>query len=107
HLRALLFDLDVDLPRIVIGEEGLIEVATHAEADCVVSATVGAVGFVPTLRALAAGERVALAECLRAENVSEVRRIVLTASGGPFRKKSKTEMQEATVSEALHHPTWN
>ena len=40
---------------------GLVEVATHPQADCVVSATVGAVGFVPTLRALEAGKRVALA----------------------------------------------
>src|SRR6267142_45651 len=51
-LRARLFGLNVDLPRIVVGEAGLVEVATHSEADCVVSATVGAVGFVPTLRAL-------------------------------------------------------
>ncbi|PYS69625.1 MAG: 1-deoxy-D-xylulose-5-phosphate reductoisomerase, partial [Acidobacteria bacterium] len=49
ELRALLFGRNVDLPRIVIGLEGLVEVATHPEADCVVSATVGAVGFVPTL----------------------------------------------------------
>src|SRR5229473_3016234 len=48
-------------PRITAGEGGLIDVATHAEADCVVSGTVGAVGFVPTLRALEAGKRVALA----------------------------------------------
>ena len=48
-LRAMLFARDVDLPRIVIGEAGLIEVATHPQADCVISATVGAVGFVPTL----------------------------------------------------------
>ena len=60
-LRALLFERDIDLPRIVVGEPGLIEVATHAAADCVVSATVGAVGFLPTLRALEAGKRVALA----------------------------------------------
>ena len=46
-LRALLFQRDVDLPRIVIGEEGLVEVATHDEADCVVSATVGAVDSCP------------------------------------------------------------
>jgi 1-deoxy-D-xylulose-5-phosphate reductoisomerase len=99
------------------------------------------VGFVPTLRALEAGKRVALAnketlvmagelmtgaarasgaellpvdsehnalhQCLRGENASEVRRIILTASGGPFRTKSVTEMQESTVSEALRHPTWN
>src|SRR5947209_10345479 len=55
ELRSQLFQKDVDLPRIVVGEEGLVEVATHAGADCVVSATVGAVGFVPTLRALEAG----------------------------------------------------
>src|ERR1051325_10672599 len=60
-LRAMLFARDVDLPRIVIGEPGLIEVATHPEADCVISATVGAVGFVPTLKALEMGKRVALA----------------------------------------------
>jgi len=60
-LRALLFARDVDLPRIVTGEAGLVEVATHPEADCVISATVGAVGFLPTLKALEMGKRVALA----------------------------------------------
>src|SRR6185503_19392230 len=60
-LRARLFERNIDLPRIVLGEEGLVDVATHEQADCVVSATVGAVGFVPTLRALEAGKRVAVA----------------------------------------------
>src|SRR2546421_7971956 len=106
-----------------------------------VSATVGAVGFVPTLRALESGKRVALAnketlvmagelmtraaeqsgaellpvdsdhhalhQCLRGEKVSEVRRIILTASGGPFRTREKAAIQSATVAEALQHPTWN
>lgn len=140
-LRAQLFERDVDLPRLIVGEAGLVEVATHPGADCVVSATVGAVGFVPTLRALEAGKRVALAnketlvmagelmtraarasgaellpvdsehnalhQCLRGEKHSEVRRIILTASGGPFRTKTKMQMQGSTVSEALRHPTWN
>jgi 1-deoxy-D-xylulose-5-phosphate reductoisomerase len=141
ELRALLFAQNVDLPRIVFGEGGLVEVATHPEADCVVSATVGAVGFVPTLRALEAGKRVALAnketlvmagelmtraarksgaellpvdsehnalhQCLRGEQRKEVRRIVLTASGGPFRTKSRDEMRVASVADAMQHPTWN
>jgi 1-deoxy-D-xylulose-5-phosphate reductoisomerase len=140
-LRARLFERDIDLPRIIVGESGLIGVATHPLADCVVSATVGAVGFVPTLRALEAGKRVALAnketlvmagelmtraalasgaellpvdsehnalhQCLRGEKRSEVRRIILTASGGPFRTKTLKQMQESTVSEALRHPTWS
>jgi len=140
-LRALLFERDIDLPGIIVGESGLIEVATHPQADTVVSATVGAIGFVPTLRALEAGKRVALAnketlvmagelmtraarasgaellpvdsehnalhQCLRGEERSEVRRIILTASGGPFRTKTLTEMQESSVAEALRHPTWS
>jgi 1-deoxy-D-xylulose-5-phosphate reductoisomerase len=128
-------------PRLLVGEQGLVEVATFAGADCVISATVGAVGFVPTLRALEAGKRVALAnketlvmagelmtraaeksgaellpvdsehnalhQCLRGEKRSEVRRIILTASGGPFRTRDKQGMARATVAEAMKHPTWN
>lgn len=140
-LRAQLFERNLDLPRILIGESGLVEVATHPQAETVVSAIVGAIGFVPTLRALEAGKRVALAnketlvmagelmtraarasgaellpvdsehnalhQCLRGEKHHEVRRIVLTASGGPFRTKNKSQMREASVSDALRHPTWN
>jgi len=52
-------------------------------------------------------EHNALHQCLRGEQRGEVRRIVLTASGGPFRTKNKAEMKEATVAEAMRHPTWS
>lgn len=52
-------------------------------------------------------EHNALHQCLRGEKRSEVRRIVLTASGGPFRTKDKAAMSSATVAEAMKHPTWN
>jgi 1-deoxy-D-xylulose-5-phosphate reductoisomerase len=127
-------------PRIEIGEEGLIAVATHPQAGIVVSATVGAVGFVPTLRAIEAGKRIALAnketlvmagelmtaaaavsgaeivpvdsehnaihQCLRGETKQEVKRLILTASGGPFRTSTKDEIERATREQALDHPNW-
>jgi 1-deoxy-D-xylulose-5-phosphate reductoisomerase len=129
-----------NVPRIELGEKGMIAVATHEQAETVVSATVGAVGFVPTLRAIEAGRRIALAnketlvmagalmteaaaksgaeilpvdsehnalhQCLRGETKREVKRLILTASGGPFRTKSKREIENATVAEALNHPNW-
>ena len=141
ELRSVLDQSKTTSPRIMTGEAGLVEVATHPDAGTVVSGTVGAVGFVPTLRALEAGKRVALAnketlvmagelmtraaeksgaqllpvdsehnalhQCLRGEKRAEVRRLILTASGGPFRTRSKEEIQNATVAEALRHPTWN
>jgi len=127
-------------PRIETGGAGLESVATHEEAEIVVSATVGAVGFVPTLRAIEAGKRVALAnketlvmagelmtrtaavsgaeilpvdsehnaihQCLRGETKREVKRLILTASGGPFRTWSKANLESATVNQALDHPNW-
>lgn len=128
-------------PRILVGEEGLNAVATHERAETVVSATVGAVGFVPTLRAIEAGKRVALAnketlvmagelmtaaaassgaeilpvdsehnaihQCLRGERPNEVRRVILTASGGPFRTWTRERIAAATRAEALNHPNWS
>jgi 1-deoxy-D-xylulose-5-phosphate reductoisomerase len=139
-LRRRIAKSKIQNPKIAVGETGLVEVAAHEAAQTVVSATVGAVGFVPTLRALEAGKRVALAnketlvmagelmtraarengaeilpvdsehnaihQCLRGESSGEVRRLILTASGGPFRAKSKREIENATRAEALNHPTW-
>ena len=140
NLLKELHKLNVKPPKIALGESGLVEAATIDAAETVVSATVGAVGFVPTLRAIEAGKRIALAnketlvmagqlmteaarksgaellpvdsehnaihQCLRGETKVEVKRLILTASGGPFRTKSKAEIERATVAEALNHPTW-
>lgn len=142
ELARLLYAARIaDPPKIVCGSDGLVQVATHSEAEVVVSATVGAVGFVPTLRAIEQGKRIALAnketlviagelmtaaaaesgaeilpvdsehnaihQCLRGESISEVKRLILTASGGPFRSKTKEQIASATREEALNHPNWS
>ncbi|MEO8650098.1 MAG: 1-deoxy-D-xylulose-5-phosphate reductoisomerase [Acidobacteriota bacterium] len=139
-LEGLLGSRGIPLPRIAYGEAGLEAAATLDEVEIVVSAAVGAVGLLPTLRAVEAGKRVALAnkealviagelitkaaersgaeilpvdsehnaihQCLRGERRGEVKRLILTASGGPFRKCSQDRLDRATVDEALDHPNW-
>jgi 1-deoxy-D-xylulose-5-phosphate reductoisomerase len=51
-------------------------------------------------------EHSALAQCLRGGRREEVSRLVLTASGGPFRGRSRAELVDVTPAEALAHPTW-
>jgi 1-deoxy-D-xylulose-5-phosphate reductoisomerase len=128
------------LPRIGLGLAGLVEVATCEGVEIVIGAVVGALGLLPTFRALELGRRVALAnketlvvagelmtaaatrsgaellpvdsehnalhQCLRGERSEEVKRIILTASGGPFRNASREEIEQATPAAALRHPTW-
>ena len=127
--------------RILAGEEGLLAVAGHPDADVVLAAIVGAAGLRPTWHALEAGRTVALAnkeslvmagalmrdtaaaagaaiipvdsehsavhQCLRGERVEEVERILLTASGGPFRTRPLASLPTATPQEALRHPVWD
>ena len=131
-----------DLPiRISYGEQGLIEAATQAEADCVITAVVGMVGLKPTLAAIRAGKRIGLAnketmvcagelvmEEAKAHNVEiipvdsehsaifqclmgstdkrEVKRLVLTCSGGPFFGMTKQQLEAVTKADALKHPNW-
>lgn len=52
-------------------------------------------------------EHSALAQALRAGKVSDVRRLILTASGGPFRGKSRAHLANVTAADALKHPTWS
>jgi 1-deoxy-D-xylulose-5-phosphate reductoisomerase len=52
-------------------------------------------------------EHSAIAQALRAGADTEVRRLVLTASGGPFRGRSRAELRDVTPAQALAHPTWD
>jgi 1-deoxy-D-xylulose-5-phosphate reductoisomerase len=52
-------------------------------------------------------EHSALAQCLRAGTADEVRRLVVTASGGPFRGRKRSEMTDVTPEQAAKHPTWD
>ncbi|MFJ5988346.1 1-deoxy-D-xylulose-5-phosphate reductoisomerase [Lentzea sp. NPDC092896] len=52
-------------------------------------------------------EHSALAQCLRGGTQNEVHKLVLTASGGPFRGKSRKELEAITVQQAMAHPTWS
>ena len=132
---------DVSGLRVGVGPDGAVAVATHADTSMVVAAAVGAVGLVPTYRALEAGKDVALAnketlvmagelmvaqakargarllpidsehcalhQCLDGRRPEEVKRLVLTASGGPFRNRPRESFRDVTPGEALQHPTWN
>jgi 1-deoxy-D-xylulose-5-phosphate reductoisomerase len=127
-------------PQIFVGESGLLEIASMADADMVLIAIVGTGGLRPALAAIAAGKDLAVAskEILvmageivmreaRAKGVhvlpvdsehnaifqcldgraSDVRRIILTASGGPFRETPAKDFDSITLEQALKHPTWN
>jgi 1-deoxy-D-xylulose-5-phosphate reductoisomerase len=52
-------------------------------------------------------EHSAIAQCLRAGRAEEVERLILTASGGPFRGRSREELHHVTPAQALNHPTWD
>ena len=52
-------------------------------------------------------EHSAIAQCLRAGRAEEVERLILTASGGPFRGRSRDELKDVTPAQALNHPTWD
>ena len=128
------------------GEQGLCEVASHAEVDVVMAAIVGAAGLMPTLSAIEQGKKVLLAnkealvmsgglfmdavarhgatllpidsehnaifQCLPQSHPvavadAGVTRILLTASGGPFRHASYDELTRVTPDQACAHPTWS
>lgn len=130
-----------DLPiKVYAGSEAVAQVAAASNVDVVVNALVGYAGMLPSLSAVEAGKKLALAnkeslvvagdiiieralqkrvpilpidsehsavyQCLVGE-VSAPRRLILTASGGPFRRTPAEELYRVTAAEALKHPNWS
>lgn len=132
--------------QVLVGEEGLCQVAAAPEVDAVMAAIVGAAGLRPTLAAVEAGKKVLLAnkealvmsgalfmqavrksgsvllpidsehnaifQCMPqdfARGLSNVgvRRILLTASGGPFRQTPMAELAHVSPDQACAHPNWS
>ena len=136
-LRIRLADTDI---KVGSGMDGLIEAAA-GHAECVVTAVSGSVGLRPTLAAIDAKKRIALAnketlvcagelvmpraelmgaeivpvdsehsaifQCLMGRKKSELKKILLTGSGGPFRGKSRDELSGVTPEQAVRHPNWS
>jgi len=134
----LVVGLDVE---ILVGPQGLVQIAELEQVDVVLAAVVGAAGLPALLAAGRRGKRLAIAnkeplviagELLREETQKhggvilpvdsehsavfqamqsgtreEVKRIILTASGGPFRQATAEELQDVTAEQALSHPVWN
>lgn len=126
--------------RFASGSGGAEDVAALPENDVVVAAIPGIQGLGPTLAAVRAGKRVALAnkeslvaagaflrreasksgaeilpvdsehsgvfQCLAAARKRDIRRVILTASGGPFFRTSPRALRTRTVADALRHPSW-
>ena len=120
------------------GARGLIEVATHPDADLVLFASAGTAALEAVLAAIEAGKTIALAnkeilvmagalvmkaarqkgvpvlpvdsehnaihQCLHGRDAEDIRRLILTASGGPFRRR--LDLDAVTPDDALRHPTW-
>ena len=52
-------------------------------------------------------EHSAIFQCLNGENINDINKIIITASGGPFRDYTKQQLENVSVNDALNHPTWN
>ena len=127
--------------KVLGGQEALAEAAALPEADTVVTAVVGVAGLRPTLAAIEAGKRIALAnketlvcarklvmdaadrcgaqivpvdsehsaifQCVQGcADRREIKRLILTCSGGPFYGKHSAEVGKMTRADALRHPNW-
>ena len=138
ELRTNTKDLGI---KIVSGMEGLLEVSVIPESEILVTAIVGMLGIRPTIAAIKAGKKIALAnketlvtaghiiiplakeykvpilpvdsehsaifQSLQGAGDNRISRILLTASGGPFRGRKADELNNIQVEDALKHPNWS
>lgn len=138
ELRTNTKDLGI---KIVSGMEGLLEVSVIPDSEILVTAIVGMLGIRPTIAAIRAGKKIALAnketlvtaghiiiplakeykvpilpvdsehsaifQSLQGAGDNRISRILLTASGGPFRGRKADELKNIQVEDALKHPNWS
>ena len=138
ELRVRTADMGI---RVAFGMDGLIETATMKESEILVTAIVGMLGIRPTIAAIQAGKKIALAnketlvtaghiimpmakeynvpilpvdsehsaifQSMQATASNKINKILLTASGGPFRGKTAEELKNIQVEDALKHPNWS
>ena len=138
ELRTNTKDLGI---KIVSGMEGLLEVSVIPESEILVTAIVGMLGIRPTIAAIKAGKKIALAnketlvtaghiiiplakeykvsilpvdsehsaifQSLQGAGDNKISRILLTASGGPFRGRKSDDLKNIQVEDALKHPNWS
>ncbi len=137
-LKEALADLPI---KVFAGNDSIAQVAEMQPVDIVLAAMVGYSGLKPTINAIKAGKKIALAnketlvvagelicnlvekhnsaifpvdsehsaifQCLAGEGNNPIEKIILTASGGPFRTKSLAELEHVTSAQALKHPNWD
>ena len=137
-LKAALSDLPI---KVFAGDDSIAQVAGMQPIDILLTAMVGYSGLKPTINAVKAGKRIALAnketlvvagqlitslieqykasiipvdsehsaifQCLIGEGNNPVEKIILTASGGPFRTKTYEELHHVSCEQALKHPNWD
>ena len=138
ELRTNTKDLGI---KIVSGMEGLLEVSVIPEREILVTAIVGMLGIRPTIAAIKAGKKIALAnketlvtaghiiiplakeykvpilpvdsehsaifQSLQGAGDNKISKILLTASGGPFRGRKSDDLKNIQVEDALKHPNWS
>ncbi len=120
HLETLAVDPDIDTIIVaVVGSVGLPAVLAATRAGKTVaiankeSLVVAGCLVMPLAKKHGAtivpidSEHSAILQAMHAGRTEEVRRIILTCSGGPFRNATAEQMASATLADALNHPTWN